>query len=187
MYDLCGGSKEAGYSNISISNEDVVIGYSFGARFALELLDRFSPKLFFALGGHAGLNPEQIEDRAKVEELFLGKLKNLDRDDFIKYWNSLDLFKHDEPITGESYNKEVLINMFEEFGLSKQKNYKEIIKANKDKIVWVNGLKDKKYSDYCEQEIAPLGVECVYLKAGHRLLQKETEILDIVKNKVKNI
>ncbi|MCO4756039.1 MAG: hypothetical protein KC478_16275, partial [Bacteriovoracaceae bacterium] len=49
MYELCASNKEQAYANIDIKDEDVVIGYSFGSRFALELLERFNPKMFFAL------------------------------------------------------------------------------------------------------------------------------------------
>lgn len=184
MYSLCRASKEEAYRSISISDGDVVIGYSFGARFALELLERFRPKLFFSLAGHAGLDSESVEQRLVIEEAFINKLKTLNKDEFLEYWNSLDLFKHDLAISSESYDEAVLINMFKEFGLSKQKNYTETIKRESGKIVWVNGIKDNKYSEYCKKEIEALGVECIYLPCGHRLLQNEQEILEIIKNKV---
>lgn len=184
MYQLCSASKKQAYRDISISDEDVVIGYSFGARFALELLERFRPKLFFSLAGHAGLDSESLKQRLVIEETFINKLESLNKEEFLEYWNSLDLFKHDLTISSENYDKAVLINMFKEFGLSKQKNYTGTIKRESDKIVWLNGIKDKKYSEYCKKEIEPLGVECIYLSCGHRLLQNEPEILEIIKNKV---
>ena len=44
MYELCSGLREKAYENIEINDDDVVIGYSFGSRFALELFKRFNPQ-----------------------------------------------------------------------------------------------------------------------------------------------
>lgn len=184
MNELCSGSKEAAYAKLQIAQEDVVLGYSFGARFALGAFEKYNPKALFMLAGHAGLSDEERDQRILVEDQFVHKVETLEFGEFIAYWNGLSLFKDDEPIAPKEVSKDMMVHMFREFGLSRQKNYSEVLKRNKDKVFWLCGKKDKKYYNYTKENIEPLGIECEYIDAGHRLLKKQDDVLNFVKDKL---
>lgn len=180
MGKLCAGSKEDAFSGLNISKDDILIGYSFGARFALETLGRFEFQKLIMLGGHAGLRPEEIETRIKVENNFVEKIESLSFEEFVRWWNALDLFKHDAPINPRPWSKELMVHMFREYGLSKQKNYENLLEKRNESVLWICGLLDQKYLAHTRERVEPLGVKCRYVDAGHRLFQKRTEIKELI-------
>lgn len=187
MAELCAGSKEAAYGSLDIKKEDIILGYSFGARFGLEAMARFDCKSLIMLAGHAGLKDSERAARLLVEDVFVEKVESLEFSEFMEYWNSIPLFKYDSPISPKPLDKKIMVNMFREFGLSSQKRRIDYLKENCEKVLWVCGKKDKKYYDYTKAEIEPLGVDCAYVEAGHRLLQNKEIILNILKKKLESL
>lgn len=183
MAKLCSGSKEEALASLDIRPEDALIGYSFGARFALEAAQVCRPLRLIMFAGHAGLGggEEELAARETVESAFIQKIQELDFEDFVAYWNSLPLFEHDEPISPAPMAKDILINMFKEFGLSKQGDGRPWLEREAKRVTWVVGKLDRKYLEHVKGEVEPLGVDCRYVEAGHRLLQKEAIALSIVK------
>lgn len=180
MAKLCSGTKEDALASLNISREDAILGYSFGARFALGAMDRYRPKKLIMLAGHAGLDEAQKEARRKIEAAFIAKVRELSFEAFLEYWNALSLFAYDRPIESKPINKSVMTNMFTEFALSAQKNYREMLLEEREKVLWVCGSLDEKYHSYTKEFIEPLGIHCEYIKAGHRLLQERDSVSKIV-------
>lgn len=149
-----------------------IIGYSFGSRLGSRLfLDLPGAQNLYCLAGHLGLkDKEEIRRREQIEAQFLEKLTHLDEQQFLEYWNSLDLFKFDSPLKEINTNcaKEFFIN----YGLSKQPFLQERLIPFRDKIQFYYGEKDEKYNSYAKKSLTDFKVQFVPNK-GHRLIQDE--------------
>ena len=152
-----------------------LVGYSFGSRLSTEVI-KLSPDLFekiFLIAGHAGLKSvKEREERIEVEKEFLRAIESKKFEDFCHYWNQLDLFKFDDDIKPVEKTISTMKSYFFNFGLSKQNYNLECLKRVKDKIRWVFGSKDKKYSDYAKIELYDFNIS--FLEGvGHRVLKNE--------------
>lgn len=161
--------------DLAISNpveSNILIGYSFGARIALGLFLR-NPHSFnkmILLGGHGGLTSEEERtQRLNLEESFCSKLDQYNFDEFLSFWNGLELFHSDSPVTPAAKDLSLLKNYFVNFGLSKQPFYLNQLKEHQDKVLWIFGENDKKYVSYANENLGDFNVRYVS-NCGHRVL-----------------
>jgi len=163
-----------------ISHNDILIGYSMGARIAMEIahLNQYQIKKLIIINSHPGLETdEEKEKRRSFELTVLEKLKTMSKEEFLSYWNALPLFSHDAPLENipeERYRKSA--ELFDRFALSKQNNFLPEIATYKEKVLWIVGLKDEKYLDIASEKILPHDIQVVSLPGGHRLFQLQTEL-----------
>ena len=169
-----------------ITEDDVLIGYSMGARVAMEIAHKnhFKLKKLVIINSHPGLETEEEKVfRRTFEESVLEKLKTMTKDEFLIYWNALPLFAHDKPlekISEERFQKSA--DLFDKFALSRQENFLPAIAENKDKVLWIVGLQDEKYLDIVSEKILPFDIQVAGLPGGHRLFQKQIELKELLQN-----
>ncbi len=169
-----------------ISHNDILIGYSMGARIAMEIahLNQYQIKKLIIINSHPGLETdEEKEKRRSFELTVLEKLKTMSKEEFLSYWNALPLFSHDAPLENipeERYRKSA--ELFDRFALSKQNNFLPEIATYKEKVLWIVGLKDEKYLDIASEKILPHDIQVVSLPGGHRLFQLQTELKELLQN-----
>lgn len=168
-----------------ITEQDVLIGYSMGGRIALEIAHAVSFRLkkLVLISAHPGIQTAQERTvRIKFENEILEKLKTLPREEFLAWWNELPIFSADRPITVTSHRYELSADLFEKHRLSKQKNFLPFLKAHPEKLLYIAGTQDKKYLELVENIIGPEGLKVKTISGGHRLFQKSTELLKILKD-----
>lgn len=164
------------YLKEKITNEKInLIGYSFGSRMAMQVFNQIPDRInhMFCLAGHCGLeNQNDRIQRQIIEDTFVNKLNSSDKEQFENYWNSLDIFKADNFIEFNHYNKKILSQYFLNWGLSKQPYLLNILKIHKNKITFFYGEKDIKYRDYAHKYLNEFKVHFLP-KTGHRVYQSE--------------
>lgn len=183
LHDLSSTDLEQLVSRIT--PQDILLGYSLGGRFALELASRVDFKIqkLVLLGAHPGLESEaEKAERVKFEEKVLEYLKR-SKLEFLDWWNSLPLFKNDEPlsmVSDETFKNAPVL--FERMRLSRQKNFLPSLKLHRDKVLWIVGDQDEKYLGLLREKILPLGIAGKNIAGGHRLFQKPQALLRLLKD-----
>ena len=151
-------------------DEVMILGYSFGARLGLRLF-KHNPskyKKVICLGGHLGLESQaEREERRRIEEDFKFQLKYFSKDEFIKFWNELELFQYDKNLEVNYGPK--LIYYFENYGLMNQPYLKNEIINYRDKIHFYYGELDTKYCEYAKNNLEGFNVQFIPNR-GHRLI-----------------
>lgn len=160
------------YKRLNQHKNIVLVGYSMGARLAARLFVQ-NPEQYSAIhliSGHMGFELEtQRQERIKTETVFMQNLNLLDENDFMAYWNGLDLFEHDQP-EKIRYHKEKLFTMIENFRLSQQEFLLPKLSPYKERVFFYYGNKDNKYFNYAKKELSDFNVDFLE-NAGHRLYQ----------------
>lgn len=168
----------------AVSEKDILIGYSMGGRVALEAASRvqFNIKKLILINSHPGLqSEEEREQRKGFESKVMNLLSTLSKEEFLKEWNSYPIFKEDAPIknlSNERYRGSK--DLFEKNLLSKQKNYLPELIQNKDKVLYILGLKDEKYVDMAQELLISHDIEVKGIEGGHRLLQHQEDLKEIL-------
>ncbi|HXH29610.1 MAG TPA: hypothetical protein VNJ01_02245 [Bacteriovoracaceae bacterium] len=165
-----------------ITPEDTLIGYSMGGRKALELASSSGFKKLVLINAHPGLaTAEEKNQRAKWEDSVLDKLRTSSKEEFLTYWNSLEIFRSDAPLVDVS--DEIFANsaeLFERYRLSKQKYFLPLLEQYREKILWVIGSADEKYRTLAQTVLLPAGFRCAFVTGGHRLFQNQGELLGVL-------
>lgn len=185
---LCSQNKDDLLKSIleQTSVGDSLVGYSFGGRFAMQLflLDPRRFKKVIIISSHCGLQEKSAKmQRVLFDQKCADKLRELSEEDFLKGWNSQELFSKDAPIQKfPSDNKNTLARFFTEYGLSTQDYLVDELLNHKDKLVFLYGAEDIKYSVYGKDFIKNKGFETYILTgAGHRLHKThQDQILKVV-------
>ena len=100
-------------------------------------------------------------------------------DEFLSYWNSLDVFTHDLPL--KKYNMMGdNVTLFERWKLSRYPYYLEEIIKNKTKIVYIYGDYDETYKKI-GIELRNLGVPVRSIESGHRCLSQPEKLYTVLK------
>ena len=166
-----------------ISPEDILIGYSMGGRIALEIAHRchYQLKKIVLLNAHPGLGTDQEKiDRMGLEKKIMKSLKEYSKDEFFSWWNSLDIFKTDRPITTSDDKFLKSASLFEKYCLSKQINYLPEIIKYREKVLYIVGFSDDKYREMANNLLLPHHIKVRVMAAGHRLHQNQNELLNIL-------
>lgn len=162
------------YQEIPKTNHsDVLIGYSMGGRLAMELALRNGFKKLILINAHPGLeNDAEKEARSDWEKEVLERLG--DPGAFLDWWNALPIFKYDRPLkvipNGSS-------DLFRKMLLSKQENFLPFLLENKDRVHWILGENDPKYSALAVK-LSAFDVHLV--PGGHRLFQHPDILKQII-------
>ncbi len=182
LYEL----SEKQINDIQINAEDILVGYSLGGRIALKIAsnNEFKLKKLILLSSHPGLNEVDIEERRLWEEEILLRLQTSSLKDFFDFWNSLPLFSesiHYRPLDRTLFKKS--IQLFENNRLSNQPNFTDEIKQFKDKIIYVFGYKDKKYTDIA-WKFALDGIQTFGISSDHRVHLHKKKIIELIQREV---
>ncbi len=167
-----------------LSANDSLLGYSLGGRVSLEIADRlqFNLRKVILLASHPGLSSEMDRaERKKWEAVVLEKLTGNSKD-FFDWWNALPVFTNDLPLSERDLSG--WANVFNRYLLSHQRNFLPLIQEHADKIIYLYGEKDNKYAQLAREEIAPLGISCHGIHAGHRIFQNKEAILKILREEI---
>jgi 2-succinyl-6-hydroxy-2,4-cyclohexadiene-1-carboxylate synthase len=170
-----------------INDDDILIGYSMGGRLALKIASKqkFKIKKLILLSAHPGL--EDSKERAKRviwENDIIQKMNSMNKDDFLSYWNSLELFGHSEikdTLTQDSFNKHK--NYFQSNRLSKQKNFLPEMILYKKKILYLFGCFDQKYSSLAKR-LRDQSIRCLEITGDHRIYLNHEQLLPILQKEV---
>ena len=157
-----------------------LLGYSFGARLAARIYLRLSkkPKLVM-LAGHLGLeNNSQKEERRKIEQGFKHKLETLTQEEFIEYWNGLELFWKDPGLA--EFNFKNADAYFKTYGLSEQPYLKQELVEFSDSILIYYGEDDHKYVSYAKENLSEFNVRYIP-QTSHRLISYPEVLLPQIK------
>ena len=161
-----------------------LLGYSFGSRLALRLFDSFniSSQKIFCLAGHMGLASKILVHKRVPFELKMIKLLQKNKpEEFLEYWNQLDLFKDDTPYSLEKeFNPLISSLYFENYSLSKQPYLKPKLIKRKESIKLIYGDLDIKYKTYALEELSDFELEFLKDK-GHRLISHYADIVPLLK------
>lgn len=144
-------------SFIPEKTQPLFLGYSLGARIGLHLLerhpDRFSKFIF--IGAHPGLKSDAEKQARRANDLeWKDKLQTLSWNDFWNEWNSQEVFKMDNDRNLTRNVREVDFKKLElgftNLSLANQTNKEDVIARHADKIIWVVGDKDQKFTGFAE-------------------------------------
>lgn len=169
-----------------IDPEDTLIGYSMGARIAMEIAHKhhFKLKKLILINTNPGLESEEEKKQRRVFELsILDKLKRSSQEEFLDYWNDYPIFFHDAPIgpmPKERFEKSA--ELFDRFALSKQENFLPELIKHKEKILWIVGLFDEKYMEIATERIMPHQITVKGIPGGHRLFQHQIELKKLLQD-----
>jgi pimeloyl-ACP methyl ester carboxylesterase len=153
---------------------DNLVGYSFGGRFAMQLFlkDPSRFKKVIIISSHCGLKDKSAKmQRVLFDQKCADKLRELSEEEFLNGWNSQEVFANDTAIERfPTKNKNILARFFTEYGLSTQDYLIDDLLEFKDKLVFLYGANDSKYSVYGRENIKSMGFETYIITgAGHRL------------------
>lgn len=116
--------------SLKLENGDIIYAYSLGARVLLKIMMESKtsiPKIKInILSAHISLDKSQRENRVLIEDKIIHKM---DSSNFNDYWNNLEIFKNDTPITINLEKIEFYKRIFNKFRLSKQKEAKSYIES----------------------------------------------------------
>lgn len=155
-------------------NEDILIGYSMGGRLAMELARKNGFQKLILINAHPGLEDDkEREIRSLWEEEVLERLTIPET--FLAWWNALPLFTHDRPLVRVPQGSEEL---FKRMLLSRQENFLPFLTENKDRVHWILGQNDPKYSALAGK-LADFNVQLI--PGGHRLFQKPENLLPVIR------
>lgn len=159
-----------------IDEARVFIGYSLGGRIGLQILEK-APQLFdhyVFISTHSGLKSAQDkEQRLASDQKWIDRLQNSPWSDFISLWNQQDVLKNSSSafLPESAYKKDRLIKALSDFSLGHQKDYSELIQKHQNKITWITGAQDQKFSnlaDELKQKKILLHDKRIF--SGHRIL-----------------
>jgi len=121
-----------------------VVGYSMGGRFILNYFHSFfsSFKKIYLLSSHFGLsNVGDKNNRSKIADEISRQIL---KDNFLSYWNGLEIFQKDHDITQLQRDKIKYKNLFDRYRLEKQQCFRKEVEENQKIEVYL-GEYDKKY------------------------------------------
>lgn len=182
-YDL----KDADSIHLHIKPSDTLIGYSMGGRVALEIAKKlnFQIKNLILLSSHPGISNSERPSRKRWEDEIIQKMKHLNKDAFIEFWDSLEIFstsKSDKTISDDTFNENV--DLFIRNRLSEQFNYMDDLILHKDKVLYLYGSKDEKYS-LLGRQLNESGINSIEVEADHRVHLKADQLISIIKKEIK--
>ncbi len=182
LYDL----SEEEINRIKINSNDVLVGYSLGGRIALKIAsnNKFNLKKLILLSSHPGLDESELSDRRIWEEEVLLRLNSNSLTDFFNFWNSLPLFSETfdyRPLDKTLFKKS--IQLFENNRLSNQPNFTDEMKRFRDKILYVFGYKDKKYTEIA-WKLALNGIETFGITSDHRVHLHKKKIQELIQREI---
>ena len=169
-----------------VTEEDIVVGYSMGGRIATKLaIDlKFNIKRLILLSSHPGLEEQDKPNRKAWEDQIIQKMDTLGEDDFLKFWDTLDLFNQSQ--VNKKFPRELFKahrNYFDSYRLSEQENYLPKMIEHKNKISFIYGKYDEKYSSIAKQ-LTSSSIRCIEVVSDHRVYLRPDSLIPILKREL---
>lgn len=155
------------------ASRDILIGYSMGGRLAMELARKNGFSRLVLINAHPGLEDAQREPRKVWEDEVLARLQ--DHGEFLRWWNSLPLFAADRPLETVPPRS---AELFQRMRLSKQENFLPFLRSQNEKVHWILGKDDPKYSELASSLD---GFDVQVIPGGHRLFQHPDALHSAIK------
>lgn len=170
-------------SNLNLKQVDLVIGYSFGGRMAVEILKRhpeFSKKALLLSTHLGGMTSEQLKEKRERDSAWAIRFLSEDWDKVNEDWNQQPLFAEDSSPTREEadYDRRKLYLCLENLSLAEQGMFLDLAPSARQKLQCFYGLKDHKFASLYENYLKAQWLEKAHgLPYGHRLhLDAATEL-----------
>lgn len=161
--------------------DDILVGYSMGGRVALKLAAKLEykiKKVIILSSNPNSLSSSERAARLLWEEKTKNEMLTQTSAEFFRAWNSLGLFKNDQPIPEvSSVELKIWAEIFEKYRLSDQADYLQDLKNHPDQFAWIVGDLDEKYLNIAKTS----GIKYYTINAGHRLFQRPHEIINIIR------
>lgn len=161
-------------------SDNIVLGYSLGARLLLHALIKKPQKAAIIISAHPGLKQNQ-HSRLQDDLAWAKRFRRDPWADVIKSWNEQEIFKKSQKreFLEENYQREELALMLENFSLGKQADLRPQINQLDMPILWIQAVGE-------EEKV--LGIELkhphsklIILNGGHRILfDEQAEVLAII-------
>lgn len=179
-------------SFIPEKSQPIFVGYSLGARVGLHLLERYADrfKKFIFISGHPGLVDEAEKQFRRQNDLkWKDKLETMYWTDFLNEWNSQDVFKNDNDQALSRNVQDIDIKKlalgFTALSLANQENKNVTLANYTDKVIWIVGDKDQKFSNIAEdlkRKKILSGYERIF-NSGHRVLfDQPSAVADLIES-----
>lgn len=166
-----------------VKPQDTIIAYSLGGRIAMRRAKElsFNFKRLILLSSHPGLAPELRARRREWEDDIIQKMDTLPREEFIKFWNYLEVFSSSQ-LTRLMSEEEFLHNrnLFTRFRLSEQEDYLPDLIKHSEKVLYIYGAGDSKYQKIANT-IKDLGLNVKEVNADHRVYLNADELYPILR------
>lgn len=156
-----------------------LLGYSQGGRLALEALrsqvngTKKQWNGFIFISTNPGLQNENEKAMRHKNDLNWGqKILSLEWNEFIKQWNSQEVFTHSqEPARVEvNYSKETLVWQLDQWSLARQSDSWRALQDVNIPVLWLSGERDKKFCLLSEQLNGPCLKKILVPHSGHRVI-----------------
>lgn len=138
--------------------EIAVLGYSLGGRLGLSLREVMLRENvdwpFFFVSVNPGLNSsEERQSRREADARWAERFLNEDWSSLLAAWNAQGVFKDSrrEPERSEAdYRREDLARILKLWSLGEQKDYRPSLHRHPEKITWITGALDPKFTALSE-------------------------------------
>ncbi len=166
--------KQNSAHSIYESTLNIFLGYSLGGRILLSLLEKYpqslSDDLLVFISTHPGLTSDaQKQDRILSDTRWADQFLKRPIDEVLNLWNQQEVFFQTKKPKGQhNFDPQQLAWILKEFSLGYQNNLRPLIERNKNKLLWVVGERDKKFTNLAKS-ISNLENQSIMIKnAGHR-------------------
>lgn len=177
-------------SFIPDNTQPIFVGYSLGARVGLHVLERHADrfKKFIFISGHPGLTDKNEKEQRRINDLvWKDKLETTPWTEFWNEWNGQDVFKADNDRefsrNGRDIDTKKLALGFTTLSLAQQENKEAVLAKHADKVLWVVGDKDQKFTNFAEdlkRKKILSGYERIF-NSGHRVLfDQPSAVADLI-------
>jgi len=170
-------------SHISLKDKNILIGYSLGGRFALELYQRNPDKYqgLVLICTDPGLNDDTNRDALlKNDEIWAGRFKSMEWTEMISTWNALPTFGGiHNPISPleNDFDREVLSRIWSLTSKANNPSLWNIIPKINCPLLIVTGSMDTKFNDIgkeIKEKSTTLTRHIEFDNCGHRVPWEDT-------------
>ncbi|MEC9326508.1 MAG: alpha/beta fold hydrolase [Verrucomicrobiota bacterium] len=178
LYSYSSDDIDVAARNInSLANPgDVIVGYSLGARIALQaLLEENSPwSKAVIISAHTGITDKKVRNDRAAHDLQWSELCKTDWTRFIADWENQSIFDNSQKIADRNPLKHLKTNISETFikwssGIQSPpiNNFQNI----KTPVLWLTGEFDTKYTKYAAEACDQLSLSKLKIieNSGHRV------------------
>ncbi len=156
----------------------ILVGYSLGGRLALHALQADSglyEKAIFVSANPGLQRSKDQEDRARTDLSWSQKFLETPWAALMKEWGSQTAFKdstYEPQRSEEAYSRALLSQALLQWSLSQQMDFRDLIAQLSEKILWVAGEKDIKFSSISMdlKKRSPGLASLILPKASHRVM-----------------
>lgn len=167
------------FFEIPTAGKKIFVGYSLGGRIGLSFLknnhDQFDHYMFISTNpGFSDNALQERETRFVSDKQWAEKISEKNWSKFVQEWNAQEVFHNTtaeiEP-KADSYDLDKLKSYLLQWSLAKQLDYRDLIRTHQNKITWVVGDRDEKFSKIAEEmKNKKILSDYERISSGHRVL-----------------